>query len=118
MINIYLTKGDSEFLSLTMLALELSYVLYASFILLTSTYAADVVDYFIMPVEKISLQDSHLLQLTIEELAGGSQKVYASRRRGEPSPAYWMAPLPLSGYHKLLRNRLVGNSLAPVLIPI
>ena len=35
-----------------MLALKLGYVLYAGFALLTSIYAVDVVDYFIMPIGK------------------------------------------------------------------
>ena len=90
-----------------MLALKLGYVLYAGFALLTYTYAVDVVDYFIMPIASIKPQDSRLLQSTIEELAGGSHKVYASKRPKEQSPAYWMAPLSSSGYQKLQRNRLV-----------
>ena len=90
-----------------MLALRFGYVLYVSFVLLVLTYAAIVVDYFIMPVEKISLEESRILQTTIEELAGGSHKVYASKRPSKPLPAYWMAPLTSTGYKKLHQNRLV-----------
>ena len=88
----------------------LNVLLWAVFVAMTPILAADDVEYFILPRERLNDADLFSLETVINRLAGGASNVYASKRPKNPRPIYWVTSLPTSGFQELQSNPLVGTN--------
>lgn len=73
---------------------RLKYTIVAFLVLVTSTLAPDNTEYVIFPKSNLESEELVGLQNTIETLAGGPSRVYASVRRGSSDPEFWVTRLP------------------------
>lgn len=89
---------------------RLKYTIVAFLVLVTSTLAPDNTEYVIFPKPDLESKELLGLQNTIETLAGGSPRVYASVRRGSSDPEFWVTRLPESEMRALEAMENVNTS--------